>query len=282
MAKVFKVLINFTSDVLGLQPGDKDIYRDYIAAKAPDAPTMEQEVADKGIDAVVQNGITVFPRTADGLPGLYAYHWNGFFKETASFLNDRSDSFVKTVKAFKKAINGQVSVGPRVIPFLIEDWDPNVPMKVNTRPLRASTAQGERTSIASSEVVEAGAMMVINIAIYNSNAEKIIRECLANGTVHGTAQWRNAGYGQFTYEILQEVEIPAEYSNYTSAVVNEKVDFPEDEDAAVKAAKKFDKEASSGSTSAKLDKILALKTSMLECVSVSTVEKRRKEKASKE
>lgn len=280
MAKVLKVLINFTSDVLGLQPGDKDIYRDYIAAKAPDAPTMEQEIADKGVDVVVQNGITVFPRTADGLPGLYAYHWNGFFKETASFLNDRSDSFVKTVKAFKKAINGQVSVGPRVIPFLIEDWDPFAPMKVNTRPLRASTAQGERTSIASSEVVEAGAMMVINIAIYNSNAEKIIKECLANGTVHGTAQWRNAGYGQFTYEILQEVEIPAEYSNYTSAIINEKVAFPKDEDAAVKAAKKFDKEASSGSTAVKLDKILALKTSMLECISAAGVEERRKEKAS--
>lgn len=38
-----KVKLTFIESVLGLTPGDPEIYRSYIASKAPDAATTEDE-----------------------------------------------------------------------------------------------------------------------------------------------------------------------------------------------------------------------------------------------
>lgn len=50
--KELKVRITFTEEVLGSQCADKEIHRTYIASKAPDAPSREDEVATLGVDAV--------------------------------------------------------------------------------------------------------------------------------------------------------------------------------------------------------------------------------------
>ena len=34
----------FMTNALGTKPGDPDVFKTYIASKAPDAPTMEQEI----------------------------------------------------------------------------------------------------------------------------------------------------------------------------------------------------------------------------------------------
>lgn len=51
----------FTEMGLGTQPGNPDIYREFIASKAPNAKTMEEEIAQSGIDEVAEKKITVFP-----------------------------------------------------------------------------------------------------------------------------------------------------------------------------------------------------------------------------
>lgn len=61
----------FMTNALGTKPGDPDVFKTYIASKAPDAPTMEQEIMATSVEEVQEKGITVFPnglffRTSDG------------------------------------------------------------------------------------------------------------------------------------------------------------------------------------------------------------------------
>lgn len=58
-----KVRLTFLEPVLGTWPSNENIARDFIASKAPDASTIEDEIAALGADAVAEKGKTVFPRT---------------------------------------------------------------------------------------------------------------------------------------------------------------------------------------------------------------------------
>ena len=64
--KKLHIKLTFTAPVLGTSPANKDIYRDFIGSKAPDAASVEDEVAALGVDAVIEKDMTVFPRTEDG------------------------------------------------------------------------------------------------------------------------------------------------------------------------------------------------------------------------
>ena len=65
-----KVRVTFTEALLGTWPSNENVARDFIASKAPDAATVEDEIAAIGVDAVAEKGKTVFPRV-DGKPVLY-------------------------------------------------------------------------------------------------------------------------------------------------------------------------------------------------------------------
>lgn len=56
-----KVKITFLEPALGTWPNNKNIAEEFIASKAPDASTIEEEIAALGIDAVTEKGKTVFP-----------------------------------------------------------------------------------------------------------------------------------------------------------------------------------------------------------------------------
>lgn len=77
--KKLHIKLTFTAPVLGTSPANEDIYRDFIGSKAPDAASVEDEVAALGADAVIEKGMTVFPRTEDGRPFFYDYQIKGFF-----------------------------------------------------------------------------------------------------------------------------------------------------------------------------------------------------------
>lgn len=47
--------------MLGTRPNNDEIYREFIASKAPDAPSMTQEIEAKGLNNVQDKAITVFP-----------------------------------------------------------------------------------------------------------------------------------------------------------------------------------------------------------------------------
>ena len=151
-----RVKLTTIDEMLGSQPNDKEIHRTYIASKAPDATTIEEEVAAVGVDAVDEKGTTVFPRDKDE--------------------NDVSN---------------------RMIPI-------NYDGEIGTcqRTLRAQTMQGERISLASSEMIGAGATIEFDVVCLNKDDEELVKEWLDYGRYNGLGQWRNSGKGAFVWEEL--------------------------------------------------------------------------------
>ena len=71
--KELRIKITFLESVLGTQTGDKEIYRNFIGSKVPDASTVEEEVAAVGQDEVVDKDKTWFPRNKEDKPFIYDY-----------------------------------------------------------------------------------------------------------------------------------------------------------------------------------------------------------------
>ena len=206
--KNIKIKLTFTEDILGTMPNDEDIYRNFIADKAPDAATTEEEVASMGIDEVVEKGMTVFPKNEDGKPFIYDYQIKGFFKDACSMLARCAGKDPETgkklpcnesskLKAYKKEIDGTIFVEPRKIVINTSD-----PIGVCQRPLRAQTAQGERVALSISESISEGATIEFTIKLLNDSHEKAVKEWLDYGALRGIGQWRNSGKGRFTWEEL--------------------------------------------------------------------------------
>lgn len=193
-----KVKLTFVEPILGTSPANEDIYREFIASKAEDAATIEDEVAALGAEAVAEKGMTVFPRMEDGTPFLYDYQIKGFFKDTCGGLRKVKGSVSAGIKAYKKEIDKLIFPEPRCIPF-----DSCGEIGVCQRPLRAQTAQGERVSLAMSEEIPAGASVTFDIVCLTDDHVKAVREWLDYGRFSGIGQWRNSGKGRFTWEEVE-------------------------------------------------------------------------------
>lgn len=206
--KKIKVRLTFTESVLGTSPANDTVYRDFIGSKAPDAATVDDEVAALGVEAVAEKGMTIFPKMEDGKPFLYDYQVKGFFKGACAFLRAVPDSKSAELKAYKKAVDGACFVSPRRIPIMSADGEP---LKIGKceRPLRASTPQGERVSLACSEEIPAGSFIEFEVLLLNPKAhERMFREWMNYGQLSGIGQWRNSGRGRFTWEEISAEDVP--------------------------------------------------------------------------
>lgn len=195
--KELKVKLTFIEEVLGTASNNPEIHSEFIASKAPDALSREEEVAAIGADAVEEKSITVFPRLEDGTPFAWDYQIKGFFKDSCGMLRNVSKTESSKIKAYKKYIDGLVFVKERKIPF--ENYGT---IGECQRPLRGQTAQGERIALAHSETVQAGSELTFTIQILKDDLEKAIREWLDYGALRGMFQWRNSGKGRFIWEEL--------------------------------------------------------------------------------
>ena len=101
--KELKIRITFTEEVLGTASNNPEIHSEFIASKAPDALSRDEEVEAIGVEAVIEKGMTVFPRDLDGNPIFWDYQIKGFFKDSACALRKVSGSKCSKVKAYKKA-----------------------------------------------------------------------------------------------------------------------------------------------------------------------------------
>ena len=203
-----KVKITFLEPVLGTWPNNKNIAEEFIASKAPDASTIEDEIAALGIDAVTEKGKTVFPRNEAGEPVLYDYQVKGFFKDACGMLRRVGGKDEKAGKkkaanlsgkltAYKSVIDGLIFVQPRMIPIQV-----NGEIRDCQRPLRAQTMQGERVSLANSEEIPEGSTAEFEVLCLEKEHEAVVQEWLDYGILRGIGQWRNSGKGRFTYEII--------------------------------------------------------------------------------
>ena len=195
---VIKCKLTFTEEVLGTASNNPHIHDEFIASKAPDAMSREEEVEAIGVGEAIEKGMTVFPRDNNGNPILFDYQIKGFFKDSCAALRKVSGTKCSKVKAYKKEIDGLLFVSPRMIPF-----NRSGPVGECQRPLRASTPMGERVALAHSETVPAGTTIEFEIHAFTDDMAALARECLDYGVFRGIGQWRNAGKGRFEWEEIK-------------------------------------------------------------------------------
>lgn len=197
--ETLKVKLTFTESILGTLPGNEDIYREFIASKAQNEATEEEEVDAMSLNEQIEKAMTGFPRTEDGKPFLYDYQVKGFFKDACSMLARlKGGNESSKLKAYKKIIDGLVFPAPRKIPI---NFDGEI--GVCQRPLRAQTAQGERIALAMSEEIPAGATIEFSVHLLDPGLVPAVKEWLDYGELRGIGQWRNASHGRFTWEELK-------------------------------------------------------------------------------
>ena len=194
-----KVRLTFQEEVLGTASNNPEIHSEFIASKAPDAMSTEEEVAAIGVEGAVEKSMTVFPRNENGDPILFDYQIKGFFKDACGVLRRVPGTKSSKIKAFKKEIDGLLFIFPRMIPLNMPG-----PMGECQRPLRASTAQGDRVALAHSEAAPAGTTVEFEIRCMTKDMYELSRECLDYGVLRGIGQWRNSGKGRYLWEEIKE------------------------------------------------------------------------------
>ena len=200
-----KVKITLIEEVLGSSPSNEELLATYIASKAPTDELTSEEIDNiKAQNA--EDRITIFPRQADGTPFIYDYQIKGMLKDSCKALAAAGKAgypggkACAGLKAYKQLIDGLIFVSPREIPYNMN----GMRMDYCERPLRASTPQGERVSIAKSETVPAGSTIEFEITCLDPKLEDMVRECLDYGKLRGLGQWRNSGKGRYTWEEVKE------------------------------------------------------------------------------
>lgn len=204
--KNIHVRLTFVEPVLGTGNSNKEIHSEFIASKAPDARSREEEVAALGAEAVDEKTTTVFARDKEGRPILWNYQIKGFFKEACAMLQrmkgEACAKYSCGLKAYKKIIDGTIEPHDgeygRQFPLILPE---GAEVGNLQRPLRAQTAQGERIALASSELVPEGTTCEFWIETPDEFVNAV-NEWLKYGRKHGLNQWRNAGFGRFTFETL--------------------------------------------------------------------------------
>ena len=201
--KKLNVKLTLTEEMLGMC-AKADVHEKFIASKAPDAVSREEEVAALGEEAVVDATRTVFPRE-NGVPFMWDYQIKGFFKDACSMMRRVEGSKSGKLSAHKKLIDGLIFPGPRKIMLKIPKGG-----KIDScqRPLRAETAQGPRIALADSETVPEGTTLEFTVTIMEPpkkrgtpSLEECLIEWLEYGEYRGLGQWRNSGKGKFEWEI---------------------------------------------------------------------------------
>ncbi len=187
--------LTFLESVLGSSSADPNIHEEFIASKAPDAQSREEEVEALGVEAVVEKSRTVFAKNEDGNPIMWDYQVRGFFKAACGALRQIKGTKSSTIKAYKKKVDQLVFVNPRKIEIHFDGA-----VGKCQRPLRGYTAQGETIALANSDEIGAGAWIEFEVECLNEADLDMVEEWLEYGRLSGLGQWRNSGHGKFSWE----------------------------------------------------------------------------------
>lgn len=198
--KELKVKLTFFEEVLGTASADPEIHAEYIASKAPDAPSREEEIASIGVDEFIEKSMTVFHRNKDGNPILFDYQIKGFFKNAAKAMYAVGGDSKLT--SYKTKIDNLIFINERQILLQIPDGHG---IGNCQRPLRGQTAQGERIALANSETCPAGTVVEFTVKFLVDGLKKNIIEWLEYGQLNGIGQWHNSGKGRFKYEAFNDI-----------------------------------------------------------------------------
>lgn len=201
----WNVELVFTTDLLGGSPKNKEVYAAFIGSKI----AKRQNPIDGGFEAEVQTvqeveekGWTGFHSDEQGI-FLYDYQIKGFLKEAANTLKEglkeknlrsKVDSYV-----FVEQRKIRVNRSATSLETLLE------PDGILERPLRCMTMQGPRVSLQRSDMIRAGRAISFTILALDVTPMKDLDSMLVHildyGALKGLLQWRNGGYGRFSYTI---------------------------------------------------------------------------------
>lgn len=251
----FNVRMFFVQPFLGSAPNSSDIYKRFIASKAPDAPTREEELLNTTVENVAAKGVNVFlRRSKTGAPCVGQHTVKGFYKESMTAVRRQGGTVCDNISGHKTKIAGNIVISPTyidlklptseivekteeefketgfgkagVVVFPKEGRYQEVKLRTYDRPLRANTPQGEIVSIASSEMAPAGTEIEYDLKVEMDGLSEGIINMILRGNEHGTGQFRTSGeYGEFVAEIRNEAgEIVA---NNTKSTIGCTSDDPE-------------------------------------------------------
>lgn len=196
--KIIKVRATFIEELLGTSSANPELHTTYIASKAPNAPSIKEEIEAIGVDGVENKTKTIFPVDEDGNPILWDYQIKGFFKGTCGFLRNVPESESSKIKNYKKKLDGLLFVYPRKIRLRFPNG--NIDIGSCQRQLRAETMRGDRIALANSESAPAGTTIEFDVEILDPGLEDFVYEALDYGEKSGIGQWRNSGKGRFVWD----------------------------------------------------------------------------------
>ena len=119
--KKIKVKLTFTEEILGTANATTTIHDEYIASKAPDAKSREEEIAALGVAEVVEKSMTVFPTLEDGTPFLWDYQVKGFFKDACGVLKKVSRRTRKRLTDLSSSRNAKYHTSSRAVWVNVRD-----------------------------------------------------------------------------------------------------------------------------------------------------------------
>lgn len=195
------------SPILGSIAMDKSVFTEYLATKGKTPEERAKAMADvdnvPDADESSENKATGFYRDEDGNFILKEYQVKGFLKEAARCLKDQ----LGLVAPVSKIDNFVFICEPNLIIRTKTGGTVTQADSILDRPLRAMTAQGPRVALAYSEMVDDWSIEFTLRVLQNEGSKKsvamtmdVIEELLEYGFLKGLLQWRNGGYGKFTFE----------------------------------------------------------------------------------
>jgi hypothetical protein len=241
---LYKVTLQTTTDLLGSQPANFSVFKDYLYAKIEkelrkiekeieralkkfgdsldlDHPLVQKreelvqklkKLEEEGpqLTDIDEKGLTVFPRDEETGKFLVIYNYQilGCLKQTAH------DFFSKKIRGARNLITRYFAVKPREI--LLKDGETGEPLTpgdvyIKERPLRAYTPAGYVVSIARSEALEPPVRIEFALEVWGAGElhpfteEKVLELLVIAGEQEGLLQWRNAGFGRF--EVLEFLKL---------------------------------------------------------------------------
>jgi len=222
------VKLSFISDILGTAPSPELLKLDFfkmIGKKAlKDAKKLEEETEGLSTEAYTEEDYKVSKSSEEGKnseitqityfrkdnKGIYLPNFmvKGFLKAAAQALKEQINLPNPRAK-----IDRYVFIFPNKI-YLYRNG--NVLKKHKDeyiRPIRAMTPKGERTSLVSSERIEASEdnpittdeIRIVLIKNKEINLEKL-KKMLEYGFYSGISQFRSAGFGRFKWKLISQTE----------------------------------------------------------------------------
>lgn len=206
MPQVYEVTLNFITEMLGTVPKNQDVYEAHVLSKIAD---LGDEAAAEELNTtenIEERGWTGFHVDENG-PFIFDYMIKGYLKNAARTMKKVAGSQTSNMRAYIKVIDTLIFPRPRRLHLNIPDnaWieneDGTRSLHTLSRPLRASTPQGDRVAVVKSDLVPAGTTVSFRLTVLDGAPEATLREWFDYGAWSGIGQWRNASYGRFTYDM---------------------------------------------------------------------------------